>query len=72
MSDIKFEEALKHLEEIVEQLEQGETPLEETILKFQEGLKFARICKEKLKSAEKDILKVTKEGDGDFQLTILQ
>jgi len=72
MAEQKFEEALKRFEEIVEQLEQGDVPLEETVKIFQEGLKLAKSCKDKLQRAEREIRKIVKDNNGDFQLTILE
>lgn len=71
MSTQKFEDALKRLEEIINNLEQGEVPLEETVKMFQEGITLAKLCKDKLQSAEKEIQKIVKDTDGEFQLTIL-
>ena len=67
----KFEDSLKRLEEIVHILENGDVPLEETVKMFQEGIGLAKICKSKLQSAEKEIKKIIKDNDGEFQLTIL-
>ncbi len=67
----KFEEALKRLDDIVHNLEQGEVALEDTVVLFQEGISLVKICKDKLQSAEKEIQKIVKDSDGDFQLTIL-
>jgi len=41
MATQKFEDALKRLEEIINNLEQGEVPLEETVKMFQEGITLA-------------------------------
>ncbi|MCP4725823.1 MAG: exodeoxyribonuclease VII small subunit [bacterium] len=71
MDKKSFEEALKRLESIVDDLEQGDVPIEDTIKMFQEGVEIAKYCKEKLKSAENEIQKIVKNSDGDFQLTIL-
>ena len=59
-----FEEALKRLEEIVEHLEKGEIPLEETLSLFEEGVKLSRFCRDKLDEAEKrvDVLLRDKGG----------
>ncbi|HEC76753.1 MAG TPA: exodeoxyribonuclease VII small subunit [Thermoplasmatales archaeon] len=57
--EMKFETALEKLEEIVEELEKGELPLEETIKKFEEGIMLCRICKEKLERAEAKIEELT-------------
>lgn len=71
MAEKNFEEALKRLEEIVNNLEQGEVPLEETVKLFQEGIGLAKLCKGKLQSAEKEIKQILKNNDGEIQLTIL-
>lgn len=57
--EIKFEIALEKLEKIVEELEKGEMPLEETIKKFEEGIKLCRICRKKLEEAEAKIEELT-------------
>ena len=44
MSDIKFEDALGRLEQIVDQLEAGELPLETSLKVFEEGVALARRC----------------------------
>jgi exodeoxyribonuclease VII small subunit len=50
-----FEAALERLEEITARLEQGQTPLEESIKLYTEGLEIARFCERKLAEAEKKI-----------------
>ncbi len=64
MEQVKtFEEAMKRLEEIVEQLEKGELPLEETLSLFEEGVKLSRFCREKLDEAEKRV-EILLKGEG--------
>ena len=48
----KFEESLKKLEEIVEQLEKGEIPLEKSLALFEEGMKMSTACRKELEEAE--------------------
>lgn len=67
----KFEEALKRLEQIVNNLERGDVALEDTVSMFQEGISLVKICKDKLQSAEKEIQKIAKDSEGEFQLTLL-
>ncbi|NLL43921.1 MAG: exodeoxyribonuclease VII small subunit [Firmicutes bacterium] len=55
MTELKFEEALARLEEIVRSLEQGETGLDESLVLFEEGVKLARFCNNKLDQAEAKI-----------------
>jgi len=66
-----FEGALKRLEEIVDLLETGETPLDRAIDLYEEGLELSRYCTSKLKGAELRFKKLTKSTEGQFELTDL-
>ncbi len=69
----KFEEALERLETIVAAMEKGELPLEETIRHYEEGMKLARLCAEKLGDAEKRIeILEARNQDGEAQWKPLQ
>jgi exodeoxyribonuclease VII small subunit len=50
-----FETAIKRLTEIVQVLERGEIPLEESLRLFEEGVKLSRMSQQKLDSAEKRV-----------------
>lgn len=65
MTDFKFEDAMKRLEEIVALLEKGELSLEESIKIFEEGMKMSRICSNKLDKAEKRIEILLKDKDDE-------
>ena len=62
--EIKFEEALKKLEDIVAELESGDLSLDASLGKYEEGVKLVRLCQKKLEVAKKkiEILVKTKEG----------
>ncbi len=62
MSEMKFEEALARLEEIVRNLEQGEAALDEALKLFEEGVKLARFCSQQLDQAEAKIEIMVNEG----------
>jgi exodeoxyribonuclease VII small subunit len=62
--ELPFEEALKKLEAIVEDMEGGELPLEQLIAKFEEGTKLARVCQARLADAELKIKQLDKDADG--------
>ena len=47
-----FENNLEKLEEIVKKLESGEVPLDDAINEFNEAMKLAKLCDDKLKKAE--------------------
>ena len=66
--DIKFEDALSKLESIVEKLEQGELPLEESLAAFEEGIRLSRICSKRLDEAEKKIEVLIKGEDGQLKI----
>jgi len=68
MVEIKFEEALKKLEKIVEGLEGGDLPLEESLLRYEEGVKLSRLCQKKLEAARKKVELLTKSKDGKYSL----
>lgn len=63
MEKLKFEEAMKRLEKIVRELEEGDLPLEKAIDRFEEALKLARICREKLEKAKLRIEKLVGKGE---------
>ncbi len=65
--ELKFEKALERLEKIVEELEEGNLPLDEALKKYEEGVKLSRVCGEKLGQAEKKIQTLTKTLDGTLK-----
>ena len=48
----KFEEQLAQLETVVEKLERGDLPLEESVRLFEQGVKLSDACKQELEKAE--------------------
>jgi len=69
MAEIKFEEALKKLEKIVEDLEKGDISLDEALKKYQDGIELSRVCSQRLENAKKRIDLLTKNKKGEFELT---
>ena len=57
-----FEDSIKRLDEIAELLEDENTPLEESIKLFEEGIQLKDFCEEKLKSAKVKIDKIIKKN----------
>ncbi len=57
-----FEEAITKLETIVKELESGNCTLDESIEKYTEGMKLAKICGDKLNNATEKINKILKEN----------
>lgn len=62
---VTFEEAMEKLENIVDQLEAGEIPLEKAIQLFQEGMELSKLCHQKLESVEEKI-QVLMEENGEL------
>ena len=54
-NDISFEEALKDLEKIVEDLNNGDLELEKAITAYERGIQLKNICEERLKNAQERI-----------------
>ena len=66
MSTMKFEKALKRLEAIVDQLEDGQIDLEKSLQLFEEGIGLARFCAGKLQEAEQKIELLSQEHEDLF------
>ena len=54
-NNISFEEALKDLEKIVEDLNNGDMELEKAITAYEKGIQLKNICEERLKNAQERI-----------------
>ena len=59
INELKFEEGLKKLEELVTQLDDGDLSLEDSISYYEIGIKLKSHCEKLLKTAELKILKVS-------------
>ncbi|WP_080845220.1 exodeoxyribonuclease VII small subunit [Cytobacillus gottheilii] len=60
---LSFEEAMEQLEEIVDQLEEGDVPLEEAIDIYKKGMELSKLCHDKLKNVESQIAEmITEDG----------
>jgi exodeoxyribonuclease VII small subunit len=64
IAGLPFEKALAELESIVDQLEKGAVPLEQSIAIYERGEKLKKHCEALLKSAEERIEKITFGPDG--------
>jgi exodeoxyribonuclease VII small subunit len=65
---LDFEKSLAKLENIIEALEDGELPLNESIKTFEEGVKLTKHCQELLAKAELKIQKLLEKDDGSLDL----
>ena len=64
MAQKTFEQSMKQLEKIVQELEDGDLPLEKALKKFEEGMKLTKLCSEKLDATEKKVSILLKKADG--------
>lgn len=62
MPEIKFEEALKKLEKIVSELEAGDMSLDDSLAKYEEGIKLSKICTRQLEAAKSKVELLMKSG----------
>lgn len=69
ISALPFEKALAELEAIVDQLEKGAVPLEQSIAIYERGEKLKKHCEALLKNAEERIEKITFGPDGKPKTT---
>ncbi|MDJ0986406.1 MAG: exodeoxyribonuclease VII small subunit [Desulfobacterales bacterium] len=66
MAPKTFEQSMKQLEKIVQELEDGDLPLEKAIKKFEEGIKLTRFCSTKLDETEKKVSVLLKNAEGQL------
>lgn len=63
IKEMSFEDALKELEGIVQRLERGDAPLEESIKIYQRGAELKAYCDAKLKDAQMKVDKIVLSGN---------
>ena len=64
MAKKTFEQAMKQLEQIVEELESGELSLEKALNRFEEGVKLSRYCAATLDETERKVTLLLKDAEG--------
>ena len=62
-----FEEAIKELEVIALELENGDLSLDESVAKFEQGMKLSKKCSDLLEDAEKRITILLKDEDNNVK-----
>ena len=66
MAKKTFEQSMKQLEQIVQELESGDLPLEKAIKKFEEGTQLSKYCSAKLDETEKKITLLMQDAEGNI------
>lgn len=59
--ELKYEEAVKRLEEIVSLLEKNEASLDDSMKLYEEGIKLSAFCNKKLSEAKQKIIELNKD-----------
>ena len=67
----RFEAAMERLEQLVDQLDAGELDLEDSLARFEEGVRLVRLCSERLRAAELRIQQL-RDGPDGLQLEALR
>lgn len=62
-----FEEQINELENIIKELEEGKLNLDESVSKFEEGMKISKECSKMLENAEKKITILLNDENGEVK-----
>ncbi len=67
-AELNFEAAMDRLEKIVEQMESGKLPLEDLIVRYEEGMNLVKVCQERLATAEHKIEIIARNNSGKMTI----
>ena len=62
---LNFEKAMSELEALVEDMEQGDLPLEKALKRFEEGVRLSKYCTETLDETERKVTLLLKDSAGN-------
>ena len=63
MANIKYEEAIRQIEDIVERLENDEMDIDSLGTELKKAQKLIKLCKDKLTKTEEEVKKILEETD---------
>jgi exodeoxyribonuclease VII small subunit len=66
-AEISFEAAMERLEKIVEEMESSKLPLEDLLVRYEEGIRLVGVCSQRLASAENRIETLSRNANGKPQ-----
>jgi len=69
LGEMPFEQALQHLESVVEAMESDDLPLETLLARYEEGVRLLEACQVKLAAAEVKISQLEQNASGPATLT---
>lgn len=64
VNQLSFEDAMRELEQVVDKLERGDVPLDQSIALYERGALLKKRCEETLKAAEEKVAAITLDADG--------
>ena len=64
--NLTYEQALKKLENIINKLNEGSIPLDESISLYEEGIKLSEFCMKKLDDAKQKIINLNEAQNNDW------
>ena len=64
IAEMSFEDAMRELERVVNDLDRGDVALDESIALYTRGAELKAHCERKLKAAEEKVAQITLDGDG--------
>jgi len=65
-----YEQAYEHLEHIVQQIEQGQVGLEESVARYEDAMKLIAHCRRILQEAEQKVLQLQQNSEGCANLDL--
>ena len=72
MAELRFDDSLKQLEKIVEELEKGHLPLETSLKRYEEGVRLAHLLTKRLEQAQKRVELLMKADGGKFETKVFE
>jgi exodeoxyribonuclease VII small subunit len=63
-AEVSFETAMERLEKIVEEMESSKLPLEELLVRYEEGIRLVGVCNQRLAGAENRIETLSRTANG--------
>ena len=64
VAEMTFEQAMQELESVVNRLDSGDVPLDQSIALYERGAALKKRCEEELKRAAEKVAAITLDGDG--------
>ena len=67
--EVRFEEAIDQIEQVIEKIESGQAGLEQSLVDYERATKLIGHCRSILKVTQKRIAELTSDGEGQLQVS---